>query len=284
MEPSAVISAILKVASKPLKDKLRRNDRVIRVLRSIGIDPEHPPEDYSGVYAYALVEYALGTDEEELPDEEPPPEEVLKIFRHPEVKSAFRRAFETGEGEAFARGANAAIRELTGSGKLPEPLPFDLREEVEHFAKAFHRVVDRTRSPSQVRVEQRVEKMQESVNDVQLGLGLLSEDVREIKASSRLLAEQADANEADKEVSKRDESAGPTYRPVESKTTETLYSTMLPVLRMPRLYLRSPQPAPQRQPRRGAHAHPTAECRDGHLSLHLPLGNALLLQRPDRAG
>jgi hypothetical protein len=34
---------------------LERNETVIKLLQRFNLAPEHPPADFSGVYAYALV-------------------------------------------------------------------------------------------------------------------------------------------------------------------------------------------------------------------------------------
>ena len=62
--------------SQFVKDKLQRSEYVIRVLKVVGIDPEHPPEDFEAVYVYALVEYGYGK-----------PDVCLEIFRAAEIRS-----------------------------------------------------------------------------------------------------------------------------------------------------------------------------------------------------
>ena len=52
-----IIEVLLKVSG--VEEKLRRNERVLRILKQFNLDPEHPPSDFSDVYAYALVEYAF---------------------------------------------------------------------------------------------------------------------------------------------------------------------------------------------------------------------------------
>lgn len=69
--------------SQFVKDKLQRSEYVIRVLKAVGIDPEHPPEDFEAVYVYALVEYGYGK-----------PDVCLEIFRAAEIRSGFRRSFD----------------------------------------------------------------------------------------------------------------------------------------------------------------------------------------------
>jgi len=51
-------------------ESINRNERVIQLLKRLKLDPDHPPEDFTGVYQYALVEYGVGK-----------PRPVLEIFR-----------------------------------------------------------------------------------------------------------------------------------------------------------------------------------------------------------
>jgi predicted NACHT family NTPase len=80
-----IIQAITGVVSPTafIKDKLQRSEIVIKLLKQFNLDPEHPPNDFSGVYVYALVEYGVGK-----------PQAFLEIFRAQEVKASFRSAFE----------------------------------------------------------------------------------------------------------------------------------------------------------------------------------------------
>jgi len=63
------------------KESLSRNERVIKLLKQLNLDPYHPPEDFTGVYQYALVEYGVGK-----------PRPVLEIFRQTEIQQLFRSA------------------------------------------------------------------------------------------------------------------------------------------------------------------------------------------------
>jgi hypothetical protein len=83
MPLNEIIQAIANFASPILKDKIQRNETVIKLLQKFQLDPEHPPGDFSGVYAYALVEYGVGK-----------PRQLLEIFRHEEIKQAFRKALD----------------------------------------------------------------------------------------------------------------------------------------------------------------------------------------------
>jgi len=98
----SLISAITDIVSPTafIKDKLERNETVIKLLKKFNLNPEHPPADFSGVYAYALVEYGVGK-----------PKPILELFRQNEIQQVFRKAFDQNnpsillrEGEAFLAG------------------------------------------------------------------------------------------------------------------------------------------------------------------------------------
>ena len=53
----SLISAITGIVNPTalIKNKVQRNETVIQLLKRFNLDPEHPPSDFSGVYAYTLV-------------------------------------------------------------------------------------------------------------------------------------------------------------------------------------------------------------------------------------
>jgi predicted NACHT family NTPase len=85
-----VLPAVLRAVVAIAKNPLQRSELYIKTLKNFGWTPDHPPADFSGIYAYTLVEYAL-TDEEEKP------EALLKLFGEPEIRDAFRQAFDQWE-------------------------------------------------------------------------------------------------------------------------------------------------------------------------------------------
>ena len=62
-------------------ESISRIERIIKLLKQLNLDPDHPPDDFSGVYQYALVEYGLGKSRP-----------VLEIFRQSEIQQLFREA------------------------------------------------------------------------------------------------------------------------------------------------------------------------------------------------
>ena len=108
-----------------LRNKLERNETVIRLLKQFNLSPDSPPADFSGVYAYTLIEYGVGK-----------PKAVLELFRQPEIRQALQAAWGQDNfsvllqvGEGFLEGA-ALGHELRALG-------IDVRQEFYQFATVF---------------------------------------------------------------------------------------------------------------------------------------------------
>ncbi len=138
--------------SQFVKDKLQRSEHVIRVLKAVGIDPEHPPEDFEAVYAYALVEYGYGK-----------PDVCLEIFRAREIRSGLRRSFDGNDpqgwltiGEAFL--ASSEIGEKVRS------VGCDPKRELAEFAAAFLKVTRRSQTPKETLVQHQLRKIERTID------------------------------------------------------------------------------------------------------------------------
>jgi hypothetical protein len=108
-----------------IRNKLARNETVIRLLKQFNLSPDSPPADFGGVYAYTLVEYGVGK-----------PQVVLELFRQPEIRQAFQSAWGEDSfsvllktGEQFLE--NAAL------GDELWALGIDARQEFYQFAAVF---------------------------------------------------------------------------------------------------------------------------------------------------
>jgi WD40 repeat protein len=133
-----IIQALAGFASPILKDKIQRNETVIRLLQQFKLDPEHPPSDFSGVYAYALVEYGVGR-----------PRQLLEIFRHEEVKQAFRKAFDHNNPSILLSEVDTFL-DSYALGDEVRSLGLDVRRETAQFATVFIEVAKRSRTPGDV--------------------------------------------------------------------------------------------------------------------------------------
>lgn len=158
MELSLVIKTITSIAgatANPLKNKLERTTEVIKFLKKCGFEPDHPPADFSGVYAYSLVEYGFGK-----------PQAVLQLFEQEEIRKAFREAFEKNdfsilisEGQAFIDGY-ALGDEIKEIGVNP------LREFAS-FSLYFVDVTKRTRTPADVMRDQKLDELHRGMTSLQ---------------------------------------------------------------------------------------------------------------------
>ncbi|MBE9127453.1 MULTISPECIES: NACHT and WD40 repeat domain-containing protein [unclassified Coleofasciculus] len=159
----AIIGAITDIVSPTafIKDKLQRNETVIKLLKQFNLDPEHPPADFSGVYAYTLVEYGVGK-----------PKPILSLFRQNEIQKIFRKALDQNnpsillkEGEAFLDGyaLGDEIRELG----------IDAHREFAAFATVFIEVAKRSRTPAEVLTNQQIGSLHKRIENIQQRLDRL---------------------------------------------------------------------------------------------------------------
>lgn len=138
-----------------LRNKLERNETVIRLLKQFNLSPDSPPADFSGVYAYTLIEYGVGK-----------PKAVLELFRQPEIRQALQAAWGQDNfsvllqvGEGFLEGA-ALGHELRALG-------IDVRQEFYQFATVFIAIAKRTRTPADILTTQQLNSLHRRVAEVQ---------------------------------------------------------------------------------------------------------------------
>lgn len=135
-----------------LKDKLMRNEYIIRVLKQLGLDPDHPPEDFEGVYNYALVEYGIAK-----------PEVCLQIFREREIRVLFRSVFDGNDTQGWLRSGEAflASSEIGQKVRLANVNPI---EELKAFAGAFVAVVRRSQTPKETLMGHQLQKIERTID------------------------------------------------------------------------------------------------------------------------
>ena len=153
LEPGNVIAKITSLAAPHVIKQAQRNETVIKIFKSLEIDPAHPPEDFNGVYAYALVEYAI--DEKGLPKPEP----ILNFFREKEIKTAFWKAFNDNPSD-FINNAESFL-DWNILGDEIRAAQINIRPEIEKFYRQFVSVAKRTRKPSEVIGDQNFQKLPE---------------------------------------------------------------------------------------------------------------------------
>ncbi|MEH2396960.1 hypothetical protein [Nostoc sp.] len=141
MSIESVISAIVKFAPAvaPLAIKqAQRHEVVIKILKDLKFNPIQPPNDVSGVYAYALVEYGVFK-----------PEPLLKLFREKEIQTAFWREFNADNPAILPQEVEHFL-DWNILGDEIRDLKINPRQEFEEFFKIFIDVAKRTRTPAEV--------------------------------------------------------------------------------------------------------------------------------------
>ncbi|GAA6622651.1 NACHT domain-containing protein [Scytonema sp. NUACC26] len=140
----SIINAISGIASPLIKDKLQRNETVIKFLKQFNLAPEHPPADFSGVYAYALVEYGVGK-----------PKSFLELFRHEQIKQAFRKALDHNNPSILLSEVDTFVGAYALGDEI-KTLGLDIKREVAAFATVFIEVAKRSRTPSDALISQQI--------------------------------------------------------------------------------------------------------------------------------
>jgi predicted NACHT family NTPase len=134
---------------------IQRNETVIKLLKQFHLDPEHPPEDFSGVYAYALVEYGVGK-----------PKPLLKLFQQEEIKKAFRQAFDHNNPSILLSEVDAFI-DGYALGDDIKSLRIDIKREIAEFYIVFSEVAKRTRRPADTLISQEIGSLHLHIASIQ---------------------------------------------------------------------------------------------------------------------
>jgi len=158
-----IITTLASAAATPIKNKLERNEMVINLLQNLGFIPDHPPADFSGVYAYTLVEYGFGKHET-----------VLELFRQNEIRQAFREAFEQNDPSILLREGQNFIEGYALGDKIKE-LNIDPLPEFAIFAIHFLDVAKKTRTPAAVVTDQKLDNLRRSVSNIEDQIARLKE-------------------------------------------------------------------------------------------------------------
>ena len=160
-----MLETLINTISDFAKDELKRNERVIKLLKQFNLDPDHPPAEFSGVYNYALVEYGVGKSLA-----------ILQLFREEDIQKAFRKAFD-------ADNPNIVIEEVE---KILEPDEWNLLQvaiaedeidvlhELAEFSAVFLKVVELSRTPAEVKRDRNIASLQQELQVIKQQLLELS--------------------------------------------------------------------------------------------------------------
>ena len=145
-----LINVITSIAN-PIKDKLQRNETVIKILQQFNLAPDHPPGDFGGVYVYTLVEYGVGK-----------PKCLLEFFRQEDIKQAFRNAFAHNN-PSILLGEVQVFLDAYALGDEIKALELDVMREVAAFATIFIEVTKRTRTSAEVLASNELISLHQSI-------------------------------------------------------------------------------------------------------------------------
>ena len=159
----SLISAITGIVNPTalIKNKVQRNETVIKLLKQFNLDPEHPPADFSGVYAYTLVEYGVGK-----------PKPFLELFRQEEIKLAFRKAFDHNNPSILLSEVESFLHTYALGDEI-KSFGIDMRREVAAFATVFIEVAKRSRTPADVLMNQHIGSLHKRIANIQEQLNRL---------------------------------------------------------------------------------------------------------------
>jgi predicted NACHT family NTPase len=156
-----LVNTLAGFAATPIKNKLERTETIIGLLKKLGFEPDHPPADFDGVYAYTLVEYGVGKQKP-----------ILELFRQNEIRQAFREAFDQNDlsillkkGQKFADSDNLGdqfklINQIKEIGIEPS-------QEFATFGMYFLAVTKKTRNPAEVVRDQKLDDLQQGISYIQ---------------------------------------------------------------------------------------------------------------------
>lgn len=160
---SMVAGAIIEMGVEGVREKAKRREAVIRVLKKVGLSQDAPPPDFDGVYAYTLVEYGVWK-----------PKPVLDFFRHEFIKQAFRKSFEQRDSSILDNEAENLL-DWSEIGAELHRMDIDPRREFVRFTAVFHTLADRTRMVAEVKRDQKLETVHDAVQEVVDRLEVLDE-------------------------------------------------------------------------------------------------------------
>ncbi|MBM2622134.1 NACHT domain-containing protein [Actinoplanes sp. LDG1-06] len=169
---------LLGAVAKPATDRLKRQEGVVATLRKAGLAPEVPPSDFRGVYTYTVVEYCYGK-----------PEPVLRLFQNEYVRAAFEKSFATGEAAHLDREIDEILQWNDETGALGR-IDYNLAREVTGFSVVFNRLVDRTRTAAETRMEREVRDVKGGVRDVQESLSTLVKRLDRMNSREEILRQE----------------------------------------------------------------------------------------------
>jgi hypothetical protein len=149
MLPLGIIDQIIKTITGLERSAwttlVHRNEACIQILKQFNLDTA-PPTDFDSVYAYALIEYGCGNEDNFKKSK---PEPVLKLFREKAIKDAFWKAFNSENPSILPPEIEEFLDWHILGAKLADS-KINPCEEFDEFLEVFIRVAKLTRTPKEV--------------------------------------------------------------------------------------------------------------------------------------
>lgn len=180
LELAMVTGAIVEMGVDAAWEKAKRQEAIVRLLARFGLDPKDPPADFDGVYAYTIIEYGMLKSEA-----------VLNFFRHKFVREAFQKAFAQGDSSILDQEAELLVDWNNATNELGE-IDFDPRKEFAAFSAVFNELVDRTRTPVEVKQDQKLVGIQQTTTQIVERLNEL-DTLEEIRTELREMNQERQA-------------------------------------------------------------------------------------------
>ncbi len=149
-----VIGELVSYSLEPVKGKLDRNPRFLKLLKRLNLQPSEPPKDFEGVYIYTLIEYSPGK-----------PKAILELFGKQEIQQAFNIAFEQDEPNILL----VPVEDYVANSPLGEEIKtqgLDCKREVLEFWDIFINMARSTRTPDEVLLEHKLTQIEKSIEEV----------------------------------------------------------------------------------------------------------------------
>jgi len=144
---SKISETIGKLAIPPVIKSAQKNEHVIRILQQFNFNPTHPPSDFDSLYAYTMVTYGVFK-----------PKDLLDFFRNNTVKEAFRDAYDSNNSSLFLNEAQSRI-DWSVIETIINKSEYDPRREYASFSAIFNEIVDRSRTPAEVRRDLKIDSI-----------------------------------------------------------------------------------------------------------------------------
>ncbi|MDJ0581190.1 NACHT domain-containing protein [Crocosphaera sp.] len=146
-----LIGTIASISSPIIKNKAERSQTVIKLLKQFNLEPDHPPNDFTGVYAYALVEYGVGK-----------PKQFLQLFEQETIKKSFRKAFDHCNSSILLSEVDHYV-EGYALGDEVKSLGINIKREIAAFLVIFINVVKCSRTPADVLTNHKIDSLHQTM-------------------------------------------------------------------------------------------------------------------------